>query len=185
MVMLTVIKKARCKEQEMRILILGLDNSGKTTFLKKINGEDTNEIAPTFGFNIKTLEYKGWKLNCWDVGGQRSLRTYWRNYFERTDAVIWVVDSSDISRMDNDCRRELHTLINEECLHGVTLLILANKRDLDGSLNSTEIERLLQLNLIKKHHWKIFETSAYTGQNLLDALEWLCTDVSSRVLLPE
>jgi ADP-ribosylation factor-like protein 2 len=49
MVMLTVLRKARRKEQEMRVLILGLDNSGKTTFLKKINGEDTSEIAPTFG----------------------------------------------------------------------------------------------------------------------------------------
>jgi ADP-ribosylation factor-like protein 2 len=49
MVMLTVLKKTRRKEQEMRALILGLDNSGKTTFLKKINGEDINEIAPTFG----------------------------------------------------------------------------------------------------------------------------------------
>lgn len=49
MVMLTVIKKSRRKEQEMRILILGLDNSGKTTFLKRINGENITEIEPTFG----------------------------------------------------------------------------------------------------------------------------------------
>lgn len=49
MVLLTVLKKARMHEQEMRILILGLDNSGKTTFLNKINGEDITKIAPTFG----------------------------------------------------------------------------------------------------------------------------------------
>lgn len=49
MVLLTVLKKQRRKERELRILLLGLDNSGKTTFLKKINGEDTNQIAPTFG----------------------------------------------------------------------------------------------------------------------------------------
>jgi ADP-ribosylation factor-like protein 2 len=94
------------------------------------------------GFNIKTLEFKGWKLDCWDVGGQKSLRTYWRNYFERTDAVIWVVDSTDISRLDKDCRKELHDLINNECLHGVTLLILANKRDLNGSLSAEEIQKV-------------------------------------------
>lgn len=49
MVLLTVLKKARKHEQEMRILILGLDNSGKTTFLNKIIGEDITKIAPTFG----------------------------------------------------------------------------------------------------------------------------------------
>ncbi|KAL3124910.1 hypothetical protein niasHT_001803 [Heterodera trifolii] len=183
MVMLTVLKKARRKEQEMRVLILGLDNSGKTTFLKRISGEEIGEIAPTFGFNIKTLEFMGWKLNCWDVGGQKSLRTYWRNYFERTDAVIWVVDACDVCRLD-DCFKELHSLINEECLHGVTLLVLANKRDLSGSINAHEIEKILRLEKIK-HHWRVYETSAYTGHGLLDSLEWMVQDVNSRVLVPD
>ena len=44
------------------------------------------------------------QLNIWDVGGQKSLRSYWRNYFEQTDAMIWVVDSADVWRMD-DCRQ--------------------------------------------------------------------------------
>jgi len=95
------------------------------------------------GFNIKTVEHNGWKLNCWDVGGQKCLRPYWRNYFERTDAVIWVVDSSDTSRIDNDCRRELNLLLDESCLHGVTLLILANKCDLNGSLDTEAIQKVI------------------------------------------
>lgn len=49
----------------------------------------------------------------WDVGGQRSLRTYWRNYFERTDALVWVVDCADRERL-LDCRTELHQLLQEE-----------------------------------------------------------------------
>ena len=60
----------------------GLDNAGKTTILKKFNGEDITTISPTLGFNIKTLEHNGFNLNIWDVGGQKSLRSYWRNYFE-------------------------------------------------------------------------------------------------------
>ena len=65
--LLTIIKKTKAKEKEVRLLMLyilsgniyifsGLDNSGKTTILKKILGEDTSEIAPTLGFNIKTVE---------------------------------------------------------------------------------------------------------------------------------
>jgi len=53
----------------MRILILGLDNAGKTTILKKFNGEDIDKISPTLGFNIKTLHFENYKLNVWDVGG--------------------------------------------------------------------------------------------------------------------
>ena len=48
-----------------------------------------------------------------DVGGQRTLRPYWRNYYERTDAIVWVVDSSDRLRI-GDCRDELNALLVEE-----------------------------------------------------------------------
>lgn len=53
------------------------------------------------------------QMNMWDVGGQKSLRTYWRNYFESTDAIVWVVDSADRRRMQ-DCHDELHSLVCEE-----------------------------------------------------------------------
>ena len=36
-----------------------------------------------------------YRLNIWDVGGQKTLRSYWRNYFEATDGLVWVVDSAD------------------------------------------------------------------------------------------
>jgi hypothetical protein len=48
-----------------------------------------------------------------DVGGQKTLRTYWKNYFEKTDTLIWVVDATDRERID-DCRQELAGLLLEE-----------------------------------------------------------------------
>ena len=111
--LLTILKKVKQKEKEMRLLMLGLDNAGKTTVVKKFNGEDIDLISPTLGFNIKTLEYAGFKLNIWDVGGQTSLRSYWRNYFESTDGLIWVVDSSDRARL-LDCKAELQALLQQE-----------------------------------------------------------------------
>jgi len=63
--LLKIIKKTKEREKEMRLLILGLDNAGKTTILKKFNGEDITKISPTLGFNIKTLNYKDYKLNVW------------------------------------------------------------------------------------------------------------------------
>lgn len=139
--LLTILKKVKEKEKELRLLMLGLDNAGKTTVVKKFNGEDIDLIAPTLGFNIKTLEYRGFKLNVWDVGGQTSLRSYWRNYFEQTDGLIWVVDSADRARL-RDCKAELHALLQQERLAGASLLVFANKQDIEGALTSEEIRQV-------------------------------------------
>ncbi|KZT13174.1 ARF/SAR superfamily [Laetiporus sulphureus 93-53] len=176
----TIIRKNRQKEKEMRILFLGLDNAGKTTILKKLNGEDISGISPTLGFNIKTFVHRNYTLNIWDVGGQRTLRPYWRNYFEQTDALVWVVDSSDRMRMQ-DCREELHSLLLEDRLAGASLLIFANKQDLQGSLTSAEIRNALGLLSIKSHHWKILPCSAVTGENLVEGLDWVVDDVARRL----
>ena len=63
--------------------------------MKRVCGEDIHEISPTVGFNIKSLDFNGYTLNLWDVGGQKSIRTYWRNYFDNTDALVYVIDSAD------------------------------------------------------------------------------------------
>eukprot|EP00192_Tetraselmis_astigmatica_P015541 CAMPEP_0117666230 /NCGR_PEP_ID=MMETSP0804-20121206/10257_1 /TAXON_ID=1074897 /ORGANISM="Tetraselmis astigmatica, Strain CCMP880" /LENGTH=173 /DNA_ID=CAMNT_0005473745 /DNA_START=129 /DNA_END=649 /DNA_ORIENTATION=+ len=142
--LLTIIKKVKKKEKEMRILMVGLDNAGKTTIVKRMNGEDITTISPTLGFNIKTMQYKNYRLNVWDVGGQKTLRSYWRNYYEQTDGMVWVVDSGDVRRLQ-DCKQELHNLLREEKLAGATLLIFSNKQDLPGSLTVAEIEKELDL----------------------------------------
>ena len=84
----------------MRILLLGLDNAGKTTILKSLASEDISTITPTQGFNIKSVQSEGFKLNVWDIGGQRKIRPYWRNYFDNTDILIYVIDSADTKRFD-------------------------------------------------------------------------------------
>ena len=45
--------------KEAQILVLGLDNAGKTTILKKLSEEDITTIKPTQGFNIKSLVSRG------------------------------------------------------------------------------------------------------------------------------
>ena len=49
-----------------------------------------------------------------EKGGQKSIRSYWRNYFESTDGLIWVVDSGDRHDRLLDCKKELHALLQEE-----------------------------------------------------------------------
>lgn len=45
-------------------------------------------LCPLQGFNIKSVQSQGFKLNVWDIGGQRKIRPYWRNYFENTDVLV-------------------------------------------------------------------------------------------------
>ncbi|TIB05227.1 hypothetical protein E3P96_01300 [Wallemia ichthyophaga] len=178
--LLSIIRKQRYKSREMRFLFLGLDNAGKTTIMKRVNGEDITSISPTLGFNIKTFIHRGYTLNVWDVGGQRTLRPYWRNYFEQNDAVVWVVDSSDTLRMD-DCRNELFDLLSEDRLAGTTILIFANKVDIHGAMSVDDIRSALQLDSIKSHTWRIQPCSAVTGENLLQGLDWAVGDCSKRL----
>ena len=177
------------KEKEMRLLILGLDNAGKTTVVKKLMGASIDTIEPTLGFSIQTLQHAtGYTLHVWDVGGQKSLRAYWRNYFEATDGLIFVVDSTDSRRLQ-DCRESLCSLLAEERLAGATLLILCNKQDQTGALSEEELARLLNLDaLLTKfsshpRHYKILSCSAVTGQGLSEGLDWLVQDIASRIYL--
>ncbi|KAJ3217206.1 ADP-ribosylation factor-like protein 2 [Dinochytrium kinnereticum] len=181
--LLTVLRKIKSKEKEVRILMLGLDNAGKTTILKRINGEDVNTISPTLGFNIKTLEHEGFKLNIWDVGGQKSIRSYWRNYFEQTDGLVWVVDSADRPDRLLACKMELAGLLKEERLAGASLLILANKQDLPSALTKEQIAEALDLQSIQTHHWHIESCSAMSGENLLSGMNWIVGDIASRIFV--
>lgn len=87
--LLSILRRLKSSpDKELRILLLGLDNAGKTTLLKKLASEDINHVTPTQGFNIKTVQSEGFKLNVWDIGGQKKIRPYWKNYFENTDVLV-------------------------------------------------------------------------------------------------
>ena len=124
-------------------------------------------------------------MNLWDVGGQKSIRAYWRNYFESTDGLIWVVDSADRVRLEQ-CRQALLELLQQERLAGATLLIFANKQDIDGALSSEEIAEALELNTnesFQKRHWSIQSCSAMTGEGLVSGIDWMVEDIASRIFM--
>ena len=95
---------------------------------------------PTIGFNVETLRYKNIKFQVWDLGGQSSIRPYWRCYYQDTNAVIYVVDSADKERIEI-AKQELEMMLQEEELKGVPVLVLANKQDQPNALNDQEVSR--------------------------------------------
>ncbi len=88
--LLRKLSELRKPSRKLRILLLGLDNAGKTTILKVIAKEtqDKDQVEPTRGFNIKSVDSAGFRLDVWDIGGQRALRPYWKNYFDETDILV-------------------------------------------------------------------------------------------------
>ena len=98
----------RKKRVEKRIIMMGLDASGKTTILYQLKlGEMTN-TAPTLGFNVETVAYKNIEFMVWDMGGQDAIRPLWRHYYENCQALIFVVDSADRDRV-GEARDELRS----------------------------------------------------------------------------
>lgn len=173
--LLNMLRKLKKSDNEARVLVLGLDNAGKTCILKKMSNEEIDTIMPTQGFNIKSLQHSGFKLNVWDIGGQKTIRPYWRNYYENTDALIYVVDSADDERTA-ECAVELNSLMAEEKLGGVPVLVFANKQDLMNAKEKDELigEEGLDLKVaLDGRDWHVQPCSAKNGEGLAEGLEWL------------
>ncbi|XP_029425516.1 ADP-ribosylation factor-like protein 3 isoform X1 [Nannospalax galili] len=170
--LLSILRKLKsAPDQEVRILLLGLDNAGKTTLLKQLASEDISHITPTQGFNIKSVQSQGFKLNVWDIGGQRKIRPYWRSYFENTDILIYVIDSADRKRFE-ETGQELTELLEEEKLSCVPVLIFANKQDLLTAAPASEIAEGLNLHTIRDRVWQIQSCSALTGEGIQQPIKY-------------
>lgn len=84
------------------------------------------------------------------------------------------------------CRKELCSLLEQEKLAGASLLIFANKQDVMGAFNAEEIAEELGLrknSSFHNRHWSIRGCSAVTGEGLVDGMDWLVEDISSRIFM--
>ena len=105
-------------------------------------------------------------------------RPYWRNYYDQTDALIYVIDSADRKRME-ETAVELQQLLDEERLSHVPLLVMANKQDLLNALSPAEISTELNLNELRERTWQILPCSAKTGEGLQEGMEWLVEQINT------
>ena len=116
------------QKDEYCILILGLDDAGKTTFLEQTKtkfskgkyiieyyfltndlylihffleyrGMPLNKITTTVGLNIGKITTQGVRLMFWDLGGQEELQSLWDKYYNDCHGVIFIIDSADPDRL--------------------------------------------------------------------------------------
>jgi len=168
---------------ELRILMLGLNRAGKTTILYKLKLGETLQTIPTVGFNVEEYPYnKKTQFIIWDVGGQQSLRPLWHHYYENTNAIIFVVDSSDRERIDDDsgcsAQIELHRVLEDQELTGRPLLVFANKQDMQDAMTVEEMTKRLNLEKLRDRQWQIQGSSANSGDGLAQGLQWLATTLT-------
>ena len=117
-----------------------------------------------------------------DLGGQTSIRPYWRCYYANTAAVIFVVDSTDIDRLAT-ASEELAAMLNEEELKDAALLVFANKQDQPGAKGAGDISEALQLGELRDRNWSIMACSAVDGRGVNEGMDWLVVSVHLSIFL--
>lgn len=172
--MLRSLRNRMKRENEPRVLILGLDNAGKTTILNVLGEAEEKPTAapegPTQGFNIMDLNRDGRRAKLCDLGGQRALRGFWQDYYANTDCIMYVVDSSDVRRLE-----EAHTAFAEvlEGVPRVPVLVFANKQDLATASTPQAVAEVLHLQEHRERQWHIQGCSAKTGAGLEEGVAWV------------
>jgi ADP-ribosylation factor related protein 1 len=172
------------RKEERKLIIVGVDNAGKSTTLEQLKkqytgkGMDLERIPPTIGLNIGRFQVDGVIAICWDVGGQLGLRQLWKNYFEEVDGIIFVMDSSDSSRFE-ESSSALQSALENPSLDGKPLLFLANKKDVQGSASVEDLSGIFKLSEIKDRSLKTLSCSARNNEGLQEGITWIVGEAVS------
>ena len=161
------------KKREVKILLIGLDSVGKTTILYQLKLGQLVTTIPTFGFNLESIKHRSVNFVTWDLVIMDNKLTSRSHYYESTEAVVFVIDSSDLDRYGEAKKMLEETILNDE-LKEVPIAILANKQDLCDVMTKEEIiSDLITSKLLVGRKWAVFAVSGVEGAGLRDSLDWL------------
>ncbi|KAI5191541.1 hypothetical protein NEMIN01_1567 [Nematocida minor] len=187
--MVSNLLSAFTKKSPKKVLMLGLDNAGKTTILyllhfKAIEGSDTTTV-PTVGFNIETIKIGNVGIIVWDIGGQHKIRSLWEFYTDGLSGMVYVIDIQDSERWETAVQELTRMLSNSGRPTRYPVLIIANKID---KIPEAEIEEVKQ-NLYNKINptvlfagrpWMIITCSATTAKDvnmITEGFVWLANNL--------
>jgi len=172
--------------REFFVLILGLDNAGKTCLLEQFKtqtkssykGIPLEKVTPTIGLNVGRVDSRGVRLIFWDLGGQEELQELWEKYYHEAHGIVFVIDSTDKTRLRSS-KESFDTVVQSKELSGVPLLVLANKQDMEGAMTVRDIKKVFNesAHLVGSRDLKVHSVSAMTGANLKEALAWMAEKV--------
>ena len=164
------------KKKEANVVVIGLDNSGKTTILNKLKPSEnrSHDIVPTVGFSVEKFQARSLSFTAFDMSGQGRYRNLWEAYYRECHGVIFVLDSSDKMRL-SVAKDELKMLLENPAIQGkrIPILFFANKMDLRDSLSAVKCSSVLELDAIRDKSWHISGSNALTGDGLEEGISWL------------
>ncbi|KAI4290786.1 ADP-ribosylation factor-like protein 2 [Pancytospora philotis] len=157
-----VVRSAQRARKNVKILVLGLDNAGKTTVLRRYLQREL-AAAPTFGYNVHTVQREDCVITLVDVGGQSQFREYWGNYAADASAVVFVLDCTDTRSISEYLRDALRLQL--------PVVVFCNKCDLDPSFEPAFLESLPVS--------RVFLTSAASGCGINEGFEWVLGETAA------
>ncbi|XP_063685820.1 ADP-ribosylation factor-like protein 8B isoform X2 [Bolinopsis microptera] len=126
-------------KEEMELTLVGMQNSGKTTFVNVLaSGQFNEDMIPTVGFNMRKVTKGNVTIKLWDIGGQPRFRSMWERYCRGVSCIVYMVDAADHERLEGS-KQELHNLLSKPQLVGIPVLVLGNKKDLPNSLDENQL----------------------------------------------
>lgn len=162
--------------KKVNVLVVGLDNSGKTTIIDRLKPQAQRvlDVAPTVGFTVDEFSKGNLVFTVFDMSGAGRYRTLWEQYYREAQAVIFVIDCADKLRLVV-AKDELDTMMRHPNMatRKVPILFFANKKDLPIALSPVEISQALKLDDIKDRSWIIVPSNALTGEGLDKGTDWL------------
>ncbi|XP_028327259.1 ADP-ribosylation factor-like protein 13B isoform X2 [Gouania willdenowi] len=138
------LKRWREPARKVTLVMVGLDNAGKTATVRGIQGENPQDVAPTVGFSKVDLKQGKFEVTIFDLGGGKRIRGIWKNYYSESHGVVFVVDSSDVQRIQ-ETRETMAAVLQHPRIAGKPVLVLANKQDQEGALAEADIIENLSL----------------------------------------
>ncbi|XP_077466489.1 ADP-ribosylation factor-like protein 13A isoform X2 [Stigmatopora argus] len=131
--------------RRMTILVVGLDKAGKTSSIRgMMRVSHTVEGGPTQGCVRTDLRLENYLVTLLDVGGSATAQGSWREHYGEAHGVIFVVDSSDRSRI-KEVKEVLALLLKQPRVAGKPILVLANKQDKMNALLGSDLIEMLSL----------------------------------------
>eukprot|EP00162_Nutomonas_longa_P012829 comp21286_c0_seq1/m.45603 comp21286_c0_seq1/g.45603 ORF comp21286_c0_seq1/g.45603 comp21286_c0_seq1/m.45603 type:complete len:188 (-) comp21286_c0_seq1:64-627(-) len=169
-----VLYRLGLTRKDATIILLGLDNAGKTTLLYKLKRGSIKPFTPTQRANIEELTVGSLKIKAWDLGGHKQVRHLWRQYLDTADAVVFIIDSADTERV-GEAGNELRGVLDAEELANVPIAVLANKIDLESALPRERLITALGIEnqILNRRNVQLFPCSLFRGVGYENALQWI------------
>eukprot|EP01139_Manchomonas_bermudensis_P009801 Amastigsp_a339564_1667.p2 type:complete len:178 gc:universal Amastigsp_a339564_1667:1283-750(-) len=170
-------------KRKAEVLVLGLDNSGKSTIIAHLQRADTDEVTPTVGYATKKVIANKINYTMHDMSGQDKYRNLWATHFATTDGIVFVMDATDAVRIPI-VRDELEQILKHEAIlarPSMPLLFFANKFDVPGHMRMDELSAQLDLQtLLGDRVWHIAESVAITGEGLDLGMAWMADQLRGK-----